>query len=142
MPRFACLLVLAIVSVYLPCRLWPASEQLKEEERPVSVNSGQHPVVLRSTKLTWPNTFGCHSLTGRKPSPNPKMPTRIPIAAFRQRSSNTWFLMRENEVGRKRTQLGLTRPQLGMNVIIGAERTFRAMPVWFTPFCAGRVGQP
>jgi len=28
----AYLLVLAIVSVYLLCRLWPPSEQLKEEE--------------------------------------------------------------------------------------------------------------
>jgi hypothetical protein len=39
MPRFACLFVLAVVAVDLPCRLWQASGQLKEEEGPVSVNS-------------------------------------------------------------------------------------------------------
>jgi heme oxygenase len=38
-------------------------------------------------------------------------------------------------------QFGLKQPQLCTDVGIGAERTFRAMLVWFAPFCAGAVGQ-
>jgi heme oxygenase len=39
-------------------------------------------------------------------------------------------------------QFSLTQPQLCADVVIGAERTFRAMLVWFAPFCAGRIRQP
>lgn len=41
----AYLLVLAIISLYLLCRLWPPSEQLKEEEAPVRIIAG--PVSVR-----------------------------------------------------------------------------------------------
>jgi hypothetical protein len=37
----AYLLVLAIVALSLLCRLWPPSEQLKEEEAPVRILVGQ-----------------------------------------------------------------------------------------------------
>jgi len=36
---------------------------------------------------------------------------------------------------------GLKQPQLCADVGAGAERTFRAMLVWFAPFCAGAAGQ-
>jgi len=35
----------------------------------------------------------------------------------------------------------LKQPQLCADAVSGAERTFRAMVVWFAPFCAGTVGQ-
>lgn len=35
----------------------------------------------------------------------------------------------------------LRQPRQCADVVIGAERTFRAMLVWFTPFCAGKIGQ-
>jgi heme oxygenase len=39
-------------------------------------------------------------------------------------------------------EFSLEQPQLCTDAVIGAERTFRAMLVWFAPFCAGKVGQP
>jgi heme oxygenase len=39
-------------------------------------------------------------------------------------------------------QFSLTQPQLCTDVVIGAERTFRATLVWFAPFCAERICQP
>jgi heme oxygenase (biliverdin-IX-beta and delta-forming) len=38
-------------------------------------------------------------------------------------------------------QFSLKQPQLCTDVVVGAERTFRAMLVWFAPFCAAKVGQ-
>jgi heme oxygenase len=38
-------------------------------------------------------------------------------------------------------EFSLEQPQLCTDVVTGAERTFRAMLVWFAPFCAGKVGQ-
>lgn len=39
-------------------------------------------------------------------------------------------------------EFGSFQPQLCTDVVVGAERTFRAMLVWFAPFYAGKVGQP
>jgi heme oxygenase len=39
-------------------------------------------------------------------------------------------------------QFSPAQPQLCTDVVTGAERTFRAMLVWFAPFCAGRICQP
>lgn len=39
-------------------------------------------------------------------------------------------------------EFGTLRPQFCADMVIGAERTFRAMSVWFAPFCTGKVGQP
>jgi hypothetical protein len=39
-------------------------------------------------------------------------------------------------------EFGFFQPQLRTVVVAEAERTFRAMPVWFGPFCAGKGGQP
>ena len=38
-------------------------------------------------------------------------------------------------------EFGLEQPQLRAGVVAGAERTFRAMLVWFAPFCVGKVGE-
>jgi heme oxygenase len=38
-------------------------------------------------------------------------------------------------------EFSLKQPQLCTDVVVGAERTFRAMLVWFAPFCAAKVGQ-
>lgn len=38
-------------------------------------------------------------------------------------------------------EFSLRQPQLCADVVIGAERTFQAMLVWFAPFCAGKAGQ-
>jgi len=39
-------------------------------------------------------------------------------------------------------EFGSLQPLLCTDVVVGAERTFRAMLVWFAPFCAGKVCQP
>jgi len=38
-------------------------------------------------------------------------------------------------------EFSLQQPQLCNDVVVGAERTFRAMLVWFAPFCAAEVGR-
>lgn len=38
-------------------------------------------------------------------------------------------------------EFSVRQPQLCADVVLGAERTFRAMLVWFAPLCAGTVGQ-
>jgi hypothetical protein len=37
-------------------------------------------------------------------------------------------------------EFGALQPQFCADVVIGAERTFRAMLVWLVPFCTGKVG--
>jgi heme oxygenase len=39
-------------------------------------------------------------------------------------------------------EFGSFQPQLCTDVVVGAERTFRAMLAWFPPACTGKVGQP
>jgi hypothetical protein len=39
-------------------------------------------------------------------------------------------------------EFGTLQPQFCADVAISAGRTFRAMLVWFVPFCTGKVGQP
>ena len=38
-------------------------------------------------------------------------------------------------------KFSLKQPRLCADVVVGAERTFQAMLVWFEPFCDGKVGQ-
>jgi heme oxygenase len=39
-------------------------------------------------------------------------------------------------------EFGFLQPELCIDVVTGAERAFSAMRVWFSPFCAGKVGLP
>ncbi|UZE49010.1 biliverdin-producing heme oxygenase [Rhodopseudomonas sp. P2A-2r] len=39
-------------------------------------------------------------------------------------------------------EFGYMEPEHCVEVVDGAQRTFRAMMVWFAPFCALKVGQP